>query len=75
MHPLYCISKGWEDFDPFVPVHIDNYTSLEVQTTIDYFLDRRWLQHPKAKSEEGRLELEYLSTKNPLTLMKLCNSR
>jgi hypothetical protein len=52
-----------------------NYTSQEVQTTIDYYLERKWLAHPKAGSEEGRLELEYLSTKNPRVLMELCNYR
>ncbi|XP_021943200.1 28S ribosomal protein S29, mitochondrial [Folsomia candida] len=74
--PRYLLTKdGWEHFDPFIPVRVENYTSQEVQTTIDYFLDRKWLQHPQAGSEFGRIELEYLSTRNPLTLMKLCNFR
>jgi small subunit ribosomal protein S29 len=74
--PRYLLNKeGWEMFDPFIPIHVENYTSQEVQTTIDYYLDRKWLQHPMAGSEKGRQELEYLSTKNPLWLMKLANAR
>jgi len=74
--PRYLLKKeGWELFDPFVPIEVINYSAQEVQTTIDYYLERKWLQHPAASTEEGRLELEYLSTRNPRTLMELCNSR
>ncbi|CAL8100795.1 unnamed protein product [Orchesella dallaii] len=74
--PRYLLKKeGWELFDPFVPIEVTNYTAQEIQTTIDYYLERKWLQHPAASTEEGRLELEYLSTRNPRTLMELCNSR
>ncbi|ODM95380.1 28S ribosomal protein S29, mitochondrial [Orchesella cincta] len=73
--PRYLLKKeGWELFDPFVPIEVNNYTAQEVQTTIDYYLERKWLQHPASSTEEGRLELEYLSTRNPRTLMELCNS-
>lgn len=67
--------EGWEVFDPFVPIYVPDYTSSEVQTTIDYFLERKWLGHPSAGSEEARLELEYLSTRNPYELNILCSSR
>jgi len=67
--------KGWETFDPFVPIRVENFNSQEVQTMIDYYLDRKWLQHPEAGSDTGRIELEYLSTRNPLSLMQLCSSR
>jgi len=74
--PRYLLTKeGWEQFDPCVPVFVDKYSSQEAQSTLDYYLERKWLQHPLAGSEEGRLELEYLSTRNPLVLMDLCNSR
>jgi len=74
--PRYLLKReGWELFDPFVPIEVHNYTSQEVQTTIDYYLERKWLGHPGCSTEEGRLELEYLCTKNPLTLMTICNSK
>lgn len=74
--PRALLNKdGWEAFDPFVPIHQDKYTSQEVQTTIDYYLDRKWLQHPRADSAEARLELEVISLKNPYQLMELSNYR
>jgi small subunit ribosomal protein S29 len=74
--PRYLLTKtGWEEFDPFVPVLVDVYSSQEVQTTIDYYLERKWLMHPLAGTEKARKELEFLSTRNPETLMQLCNSR
>jgi small subunit ribosomal protein S29 len=74
--PYACLLfQGWEEFDPFVPVFVDVYSSQEVQTIIDYYLERKWLQHPLAGTEKARKELEFLSTRNPQTLMELCNSR
>jgi len=74
--PRYLLKQeGWELLDPFVPIEVVNYTSQEVQTTIDYYLERKWLGHPAAGTEEGRLELEYLSTRNPRELMTLCSYR
>ena len=74
-HNKEIVLQGWEEMDPFVPVHVENYTPQEVQTTIDYFLERKWLQHPEAGSEKARKELEYVSTRNPKTLRELCASR
>lgn len=71
----FVFHKGWDAFDPFIPIHVGKYTSQEVQTTIDYYLERKWLGHPRAGTEEGRLELEYLSARNPEYLMRLCCSR
>jgi len=67
--------QGWEDFDPFVPIHVDVYSPQEVQTTIDYYLERKWLAHKDAGSEMARKELDTLSVRNPHTLMQLCTYR
>jgi small subunit ribosomal protein S29 len=74
--PRFLLGKdGWEHMDPFIPVHVDRYSHQELQTTIDYYLERKWLQHPRAGTKEARQELETISVRNPYVLMQLCNSR
>ncbi|CAG7833761.1 unnamed protein product [Allacma fusca] len=74
--PRYLLGKdGWEHMDPFIPINVEKYSHQELQTTIDYYLDRKWLQHPLAGTKEARQELETVSVRNPYTLMQLCKSR
>ncbi|KAG7174578.1 28S ribosomal protein S29-like [Homarus americanus] len=44
---------------------------LEMQSIIDYYVDRHWLQNPEGHSEIGRRELVSLSGCNPYMLMNL----
>ncbi|KAL8184418.1 UNVERIFIED_CONTAM: 28S ribosomal protein S29, mitochondrial [Gekko kuhli] len=57
--------EGFETLDPFVPIQAHNYTDLEFESCYQYYLERRWLQHEKASTNEGRLELRFLSGGNP----------
>ncbi|XP_004535231.1 28S ribosomal protein S29, mitochondrial [Ceratitis capitata] len=70
--PRYLLGKeGFEHLDPFVPLHVDNYSDKEFASCIQYYLDRNWIQ----KTPEGFDEqLKYLSNKNPYTLMRLTRS-
>ncbi|NXA57006.1 RT29 protein, partial [Nothocercus julius] len=41
--------EGFDALDPFVPIHVPNYSPQEFESCYEYYLDRRWLQH-----ENGR---------------------
>jgi len=70
--PRYLLNKeGFEIVDPFIPVEVSNYTEKEIHSQIDYYIDRQWLQQPKAHTKQGREELHFTSGFHPYTLMQL----
>lgn len=70
--PRYQLGKqGFEHLDPFVPIEVPNYSEKEIQSQIDYYVERNWLQQPKARTEKGRAELSFTSGNHPYTLMTL----
>ncbi|KAF7272516.1 mitochondrial ribosomal protein S29 [Rhynchophorus ferrugineus] len=69
-YPRYLLGKtGFEHLDPFVPVHVTNYTKKELISTLDYYRERRWITSYPGQDDE----LYSLSAGNPYNLMKLCN--
>lgn len=45
-YPKYLLyRKGFEHVDPFVPMHVDLYNDIEFDNTINYYLDRKWIQN------------------------------
>ncbi|XP_070541970.1 small ribosomal subunit protein mS29-like [Ptychodera flava] len=71
--PKYLLTKeGFELMDPFIPVHVDKYSEKEIESCLDYYSDRQWLQHPQAQTEDGRKELKFLSYYNPAELDRIC---
>ncbi|KAK3923129.1 28S ribosomal protein S29, mitochondrial [Frankliniella fusca] len=71
--PLYLLGKeGLEHLDPFIPINVERYNTAELNSAIDYYIDRHWIQHPAAKSEQGRAELRIMSGGNAHELMKIC---
>ncbi|KAJ9593694.1 hypothetical protein L9F63_014742 [Diploptera punctata] len=73
--PLYLLGKeGFEHLDPFVPVKISEYNENEMESCLQYYINRRWLQNKRGHTEEGKKELKYLSGMNPYHLMKICAS-
>ncbi|XP_078474982.1 small ribosomal subunit protein mS29 [Lampetra planeri] len=56
---------GFDLLDPFVPVQVNDYSELEFESCYQYYLERKWLQHEKSRTEEGRQELIFLSNRNP----------
>nr|XP_027219166.1 28S ribosomal protein S29, mitochondrial-like [Penaeus vannamei] len=73
--PRYLLRrKGWEKLDPFIPIPVSNYNELEMESVINYYVDRHWLQTVNGASAEGRKELVALSGYNPMTLMQVCNA-
>nr|SVE75113.1 EOG090X05V1 [Daphnia dolichocephala] len=70
--PRYQLGKqGFEHLDPFIPIEVPNYNDKEFHSQIDYYIERNWLQQPKARTERGRAELSFTSGNHPYSLMKL----
>jgi small subunit ribosomal protein S29 len=69
---LYLIFQGFEHLDPFVPICVRDYNDKELESCLDYYIDRRWLQNEKGCTEEGRKELKFLCGMNPYRLMDIC---
>ncbi|XP_025083153.1 28S ribosomal protein S29, mitochondrial-like [Pomacea canaliculata] len=74
--PRYLLGKeGFEWFDPFIPIHVPDYNDKEAYSCLEYYLDRHWIQHEGAQTEEGKKELLFLSNKNPFQLLQICSSK
>ncbi|NWY94642.1 RT29 protein, partial [Loxia curvirostra] len=63
--------EGFDALDPFVPIPVPNYSPKEFESCYSYYLERRWLQHEKARTEDGKAELRFLSGSNPRQLDRL----
>ncbi|XP_042750770.1 28S ribosomal protein S29, mitochondrial [Lagopus leucura] len=63
--------EGFDALDPFVPILVPNYTEREFESCYQYYLHCRWLQHDKARTEDGKEELRFLSGRNPWQLERL----
>ena len=71
--PLYLLGKeGFEHLDPFIPIKVNEYSETEVESCLQYYIDRHWLQNKKGCTEEGKRELKFLSGMNPERLMEIC---
>lgn len=75
-YPKHLLGKlGMEFFEPFVPVHVPKYSEKEMESCLDYYVDRAYIQNPKGRTPEGRAELKFLSGYNPMELGHLCRWR
>lgn len=63
--------EGFDALDPFVPIPVANYSPREFESCYGYYLERKWLQHEKAHTEDGKAELQFLSGSNPRQLDRL----
>ncbi|CAK9295993.1 unnamed protein product [Gordionus sp. m RMFG-2023] len=65
--PKYLLkSEGFEFFDPFMPVSLKNFNQSEMFNMIDYYIERKWLQHPSAETYDCKKEIFYLTGGNGL---------
>lgn len=70
--PTYLLGEeGFAEMDPFVPVFVPQYSNKEVYSCIEYYIERMWIQRPKAWTDEGKQELIHLCNKNPRELMNI----
>ncbi|XP_017663890.1 PREDICTED: 28S ribosomal protein S29, mitochondrial [Lepidothrix coronata] len=63
--------EGFDALDPFVPILVPNYSPREFESCYGYYLERKWLQHEQARTEDGKAELQFLSGSNPRQLDRL----
>ena len=71
--PFALLSQeGWELMDPFIPVEVNPYSKFEMNTMIDYFVDKRYIRETVA-TEAGRAEVHFLTGRNPKDFMELSN--
>uniref|UniRef100_A0A0B6Z623 Small ribosomal subunit protein mS29 n=1 Tax=Arion vulgaris TaxID=1028688 RepID=A0A0B6Z623_9EUPU len=71
--PFYLLGQqGFAALDPFVPILVPEYSEKEALSTINYFIDRNWIQNEFGKTEEGKKEIMFVSNKNAFSLTKLC---
>ncbi|KAF7255674.1 hypothetical protein EG68_06978 [Paragonimus skrjabini miyazakii] len=70
--PGYLLGKsGFECMDPFIPVHVDNYTTAELDACMRFYSENHWLTNPVAHTAEGRAEISFLADANPLELDRI----
>jgi len=61
-------NEHFQQMDPFIPIHIPEYTDHEAVSAIEYFRDRKFIYKDVAGTEAGRKELIALSCHNPQEL-------
>lgn len=63
--------EGFAEMDPFLPILVPEYSNKEAYSCLEYYIERMWIQRPKAWTDEGKQELLALSNQNPAELMKI----
>ncbi|XP_068108685.1 small ribosomal subunit protein mS29 [Hyperolius riggenbachi] len=64
--------EGFEALDPFIPIQVSKYNEKEFESCYQYYLERKWLLHEKARTEEGKTELKFLTNFNPREMEDIC---
>jgi len=55
---------GWEAMAPFLPIEVGRYTKSEMDTVIDYHVERNYIQSAAA-TDPGRAEIHFLTGRHP----------
>jgi len=63
---------GMETLSPFVPVEVEKYSEQELDTMIDYYLEKRYIQ-PVYGTHAGRQEVHFLTGRNPKDFFTFSN--
>uniref|UniRef100_A0A915CSQ1 Small ribosomal subunit protein mS29 n=1 Tax=Ditylenchus dipsaci TaxID=166011 RepID=A0A915CSQ1_9BILA len=73
--PLELLVKrqAFDSIDPFIPIETKPYTKAELDVMYDYYKDKQWLTSEKARTEEGRKQMMYLSDYNPYYFERICS--
>ncbi|KAL6735362.1 hypothetical protein Aduo_005812 [Ancylostoma duodenale] len=64
--------EGFHFIEPFIPIETKQYTMEEISNLYQYYYDKRWLASEKARTEDGKQQLIYLSAFNPFFFERLC---
>ncbi|XP_042202098.1 28S ribosomal protein S29, mitochondrial isoform X2 [Callorhinchus milii] len=65
--------EGFDTLDPFVPIEVGDYNEKEFESCYQYYVERKWIQHEKAHTEEGKQELLFLCNYNPGMMDRVCS--
>jgi len=65
--------EGWRLFDPFLPVEVEAFTESELDSMIDYYIERGYLGK-ECDSRAARQEIHFLTGRNPGDFFKFSNS-
>lgn len=69
--PKYLLRRtGFEHIDPFIPIRVDDYSEEEFYNCLAYYRNRNWIQHDPDGLDK---ELDFISGRNPYTLMNVCS--
>ncbi|XP_069137702.1 small ribosomal subunit protein mS29-like [Argopecten irradians] len=73
--PFYLLGKeAFQELEPFIPIHVDNYTEKEVNNCLHLYENKQWLQNPAARTEAGHQQIKFLTNNNPFAVSRLCAS-
>jgi len=64
--------EGWNHFDPFIPIHVPNYSRKEFESRMNMYQDMGWLCRPESCTQEARDEVRFVSGLNPGEVHYLC---
>lgn len=67
-------AENFKKLDPFIPVHVAEYSDHEAVSCIEYYRDRLFIHKDVAGTEAGRKELIALSCNNPRELYRIAIS-
>lgn len=46
--------QGVDFLEPFLPIEVPKYSNAELQSVMDYYIDRRWIQAPEGTYQNCR---------------------
>lgn len=47
--------QGVDFLEPFLPIEVPKYSNAELQSVMDYYIDRRWIQAPEGTYQNCRI--------------------
>lgn len=65
------MKRGFEAMDPFIPVHVPNYSPAELDAVFQFYAGHGWFANPAALQPGGRAEISFLSDANPREFAKV----
>jgi len=65
--------EGWEAMDPFLPIEVPPFSEVELDSAIDYSMERGWLG-PHCSTSAARQEIHFLTGRMPGDFFKFSSS-
>jgi len=65
--------EGWQTMDPFLPIEVPPFTEVEMDSAIDYSMERGWLG-AHCSGTAARQEIHFLTGRMPGDFFKFSSS-